>query len=139
MMKAFRLDKRLAQDCLLLGELPLCQLLLMNDQQYPWFILVPRVAGVEELFELNDQQLLQLNRESVQLSAFLSEQFQADKMNVAALGNIVRQLHIHHVVRYESDPAWPGPVWGKLPAKAYSGSDVVGVRETMASFLARFK
>ncbi|MGI9276318.1 MAG: HIT domain-containing protein [Endozoicomonas sp.] len=139
MMKTFQLDKRLAQDCLLLGELPLCQLLLMNDRQFSWFILVPKVTGIEELYELDDQQLLQLNRESVQLSAFLSEQFQADKMNVAALGNIVRQLHIHHVVRYESDPAWPGPVWGKLPALAYSDSEVVGIRETMASFLARFK
>ncbi|WP_339846899.1 HIT domain-containing protein [uncultured Halopseudomonas sp.] len=113
----FKLDQRLANDCVQLGDFPLCRLLLMNDSQYPWCILVPRVNDVTEIFELSERDQQRLSAESSLLSQLLSKTFSADKMNVAALGNVVSQLHIHHVVRYSNDAAWPAPVWGRLPVK----------------------
>ena len=118
-MVEFQLDPRLEQDCLIVGDLPLSRMLLMNDARYPWLILVPRVVGIEEVFQLSDEQQAQLARESSLLSCQLHRLFSADKMNVAALGNIVQQLHVHHVVRYQHDAAWPTPVWGRFPAQLY--------------------
>ncbi len=129
------LDPRLAQDTIHIGQFELCDLLLMNDAQYPWFILVPRRAEVAEIFHLSDADQLQLIRESSILSQNLNDIFDADKMNIAALGNQVRQLHLHHVVRFESDPAWPGPVWGKLPPQPYSSADIVDIRQRVHSLL----
>lgn len=134
-MVEFQLDSRLVQDCMVLGDFPLCRLLLMNDSTFPWFILVPRVAGIEEVYQLDEGQQLQLTRESSLLSRKLQGLFSADKMNVAALGNIVRQLHVHHVVRYCGDPAWPAPVWGKLPAQAYQEADCKRMVERLRSVL----
>ena len=116
----FKLHPQLEKDCLLVGEYPLCRLLLVNDDNYPWFILVPRRADVSEVFQLSEEDQLQLMKESNGLSALLAEHFQADKLNVAALGNMVPQLHIHHIVRYKNDIAWPKPVWGVVPAEPYS-------------------
>ncbi len=118
-MALFSLDKRLDNDCITVGNFPLCRLLLMNDASYPWFILVPRIAGLEELYELTPEQLQHVMAESSILSKVLQRLFNGDKLNVAALGNIVRQLHIHHVVRFSADQAWPDPVWGRFPAKPY--------------------
>ncbi|WP_253705153.1 HIT domain-containing protein [Endozoicomonas ascidiicola] len=117
---AFDLNNQLANDCIVLGDFPVCRLLLMNDSQYPWFILVPRVAGAEELYQLDEEIQQQVLRESSFFAEVLSVLFGAEKMNVAAIGNMVRQLHIHHVVRYSHDIAWPAPVWGKFPAIPYS-------------------
>ncbi len=116
----FELHPRLEADCITVGSFPLCRLLLMNDSNYPWFILVPRRAGVREIFELSEDDQRQLLWESSSLSRAIADHFNADKINVAALGNMVPQLHIHHIVRYESDPAWPAPVWGHAAAKPYS-------------------
>ena len=116
----FELDSRLQNDCIQLGDFPLCRLMMMNDHQYPWFILVPRRAGVTEIYHLSDEDQMQLMRESSTLSEALADLFSARKMNIGMLGNIVSQLHVHHIVRQESDPAWPGPVWGKVPPVAYS-------------------
>ena len=115
----FNLDSRLQQDCIVIGDFPLCRLLLMNDAQFPWFILVPRRADVSELFQLDaaDQQLLW--QETTALAQVLKDSFAADKMNVAAIGNVVSQLHMHVIVRRRSDALWPAPVWGKLPAQPY--------------------
>ncbi len=115
----FELHPRLAEDCHHLGNFPLCALLLSKDANYPWYILVPREAGISEAFQLShiDQQKLQ--HESLQLSHALSKAFTADKMNIAALGNMVPQLHLHHIVRYKKDAAWPNPVWGYVDAKPY--------------------
>lgn len=118
-MNDFVLDSQLSRDCFVLGDFPVSQLLLMNDVAYPWFILVPRMKNVEELYQLNESDQQQVLRESSFLSRQLKEVFGADKMNVAALGNVVRQLHIHHVVRYVGDQAWPAPVWGRHPARSY--------------------
>ena len=116
----FQLHTRLAQDTLRVGNFPLCHLLLMNDTSYPWFILVPRRNGIREIFELEHYDQLLLLKESSHLSQVLNKVFQADKMNLAALGNMVPQLHIHHIVRYQTDQAWPNPVWGLFPAQPYA-------------------
>lgn len=116
----FALDERLAADTGVVGDLPLCRVLLMRDANYPWLILVPRRPGLRELYQLEaaDQQQYQL--ESNTVAQILMELFSPEKLNIAALGNVVPQLHIHHIVRYSSDPAWPKPVWGCVPATAYS-------------------
>ena len=119
----FELDARLQNDCIQLGDFPLCRLMLMNDRQYPWFILVPRRAGVTETYHLSDEDQIQLMRESSTLSEALADLFSARKMNIGMLGNIVAQLHVHHIVRQENDPAWPGPVWGKVPPVAYTDEE----------------
>ena len=115
----YSLHPTLANDCFLLGNFPLSQLLLMNDSQYPWFILVPQRDKIREVYELSDEDQRQLNKESSFLSKILASEYTADKMNVAALGNVVAQLHIHHIVRYKTDPSWPSPIWGKLAAVPY--------------------
>ncbi len=131
----FTLDQRLQQDTVLLGDFPLCRLLLMNDANYPWFILVPRRDEVSELFQLDAQEQQQLWRESTELAEVLKDTFKADKMNVATLGNVVSQLHMHVIVRRKDDPAWPAPVWGKHPAKAYSDEQVAALRDKLRMVL----
>ncbi len=120
MNASFQLHPRLAADCIRIGRLPLSELLLLNDARYPWFVLVPRRDGVHEVFELSEQDQRQLWQESAQLSRFMQQAFQADKLNIGVLGNLVAQLHVHHIARYHRDPAWPGPVWGHSPAEPYS-------------------
>ena len=107
----------------------------MNDASYPWFILVPQRAGIREVFELSEDDQHQLLRESSALSRVISDHFKADKINVAVLGNMVPQLHIHHIVRYESDPAWPAPVWGHAPAKPYSEEALSELITTLAGVM----
>ena len=113
-------DPRLLNDCEVLGKFKLCHVLLMRDANYPWCVLVPDREKMTEIFELSQEDQNQLQLESNTLLAFLKNEFKADKMNVAALGNVVSQLHIHHIVRYKADIAWPGPVWGAFPAKSYT-------------------
>lgn len=115
----FQLNHTLNSDCTTIGEFKLSLLLLMNDANYPWFIMVPQRAELSEIYQLNESEQQQLTRESSQLASALSNTFNADKINIAALGNVVRQLHIHHIVRYHDDPAWPAPVWGAHPATPY--------------------
>ncbi len=116
----FQLHPRLQQDSLAIGQFSLSELRLINDSQYPWFILVPRRHNISEVYQLaeKDQQLLQ--QESSLLAKTLVELFTADKLNIAAIGNIVPQLHIHHIVRYKTDIAWPAPIWGKFDTVPYS-------------------
>ena len=114
------LHPQLKKDCLVVGRFPLCHLLLMRDANYPWCILVPDREGVSEIYELCEEDQIRLLRESSYLSRCLAKAFNADKMNIAALGNVVSQLHVHHVVRHYGDPAWPAPVWGKVNPKVYS-------------------
>jgi len=117
---AFELHPQLAQDSYCLGHFPLSLVLLSKDAQYPWLILVPQRAGAEEIYQLEAHDQQQLLTESSLLSQRLAKAFNADKMNVAALGNVVPQLHVHHVVRYQTDPAWPAPIWGAKPATTYT-------------------
>lgn len=96
----------------------------MNDRQFPWFILVPELPGLSEIHHLSRDGRLQLMVESCYLAENLAAMYKADKMNVASLGNMVPQLHIHHIVRYRSDNAWPGPVWGAMDAIPYSIQEI---------------
>jgi diadenosine tetraphosphate (Ap4A) HIT family hydrolase len=130
------LDPRLAADTLSVGRLPLCQVRLMNDAHYPWLILVPERAAARELFDLDDADREQLMREVTGVAGVLCRLCGADKMNVAALGNVVAQLHVHVIARFVSDPAWPAPVWGKLPAAPYGDDAAAGLVERLASALA---
>jgi len=123
----FTLDARLREDTIVVGAFELSLVLLHRDANYPWCILVPQVASISEIhhLELGDQR--RLIRESSQLAQAMVDNFAPDKMNVAALGNIVSQLHIHHVARYQSDAAWPGPIWGAVSAKSY-GEEALNLR-----------
>lgn len=116
----FKLHPRLSQDSIEIGQFTLSRLLLINDSLYPWFVLVPQIQSISEIYQLTekDQQLLQ--QESSFLAQKLAILYQADKMNIAAIGNLVPQLHIHHIVRYKKDIAWPAPVWGKFDAVPYT-------------------
>lgn len=113
---SFTLHPRLQQDCITVGRFQLCRLLLMNDSLYPWFILVPEKKELSEIYQLSQIERGLLIEESCYLTENLAALYQADKMNVAAIGNMVPQLHIHHIVRYKTDKAWPAPVWGKFDA-----------------------
>lgn len=121
------LHPQLARDCLLIGSFPLCLLLLMRDANYPWFILVPDRPGLTEIHELAEPDQVLLLRESGRLARLLKRHWGADKLNIAALGNAVPQLHIHHIARYRGDPAWPAPVWGRVPPKPYGETALAGV------------
>ena len=116
----FELHPQLEKDCIFLGQFELCTLLLMNDSNYPWFILVPEREGLREIYELSDSDQELFLKESSFLSRILKKYFHADKINIAALGNVVPQLHIHHIARYEGDLSWPAPVWGAKPAIEYT-------------------
>lgn len=108
---AFSLHEKLAADCEGLGDLALCRVLLMRDDRFPWTILVPRLDALRDFHDLPRQHALPLFDEIEAVSRALVDVFRADKINVAALGNQVPQLHVHVIARYESDIAWPGPVW----------------------------
>ncbi|MFY0747770.1 MULTISPECIES: HIT domain-containing protein [Pseudomonas] len=131
----FALDQRLQQDTLVIGDFPLCRLLLSDDSNYPWFILVPRINGISEVFQLDvaDQQILW--KETTLLAQLLNEGLGADKMNIGALGNVVSQLHVHVIVRKRDDAAWPAPVWGKHPARPYTDEQVAVIRVRLRALL----
>jgi diadenosine tetraphosphate (Ap4A) HIT family hydrolase len=120
------LDPRLERDTRLVGDLQLARALVMNDANYPWLILVPRHPGASELLDLDDEQQAQLMDEIVMLSRVLKDVTACDKLNIAAIGNIVPQLHVHLVARRRSDPAWPRPVWGAVPARPYGEDELAG-------------
>lgn len=120
----FELHPQLANDCVLIAELKLCSALLLNDSHYPWVVLVPRRESIGEIYQLDSVDQQQLLHESSILSALMADYFAADKMNVAALGNMVPQLHVHHIARYKSDVAWPRPVWGVVSATPYSEQEL---------------
>jgi len=115
----FNLHKQLEADCVFITDLDLCRVLLLNDSNYPWVLLVPRVIDATEVFLLSNADQIQLTNESAILSTIMNKLFTPDKMNTAALGNMVNQLHIHHIARYKTDIAWPAPIWGVAHSKPY--------------------
>ncbi|MDE3271635.1 HIT domain-containing protein [Pseudoalteromonas sp. G4] len=125
----FELAKELQRDCIEIADWSLCKVLLMNDSQYPWFILVPKVEGARDIIDLNDEEQNELQHESRQLQHLIRDVFSPYKLNVAALGNVVEQLHIHHIARYQNDVAWPKPVWGTFPAKPYRNEQLLKLIE----------
>ena len=116
---SFILDNRLKTDTLFVGDLPLSRVLLMNNAYFPWVILVPRIEGISELFQLTEEDLLNFHNESNYFLEAMSNAYNADKMNIASLGNIVSQLHTHIIVRFKHDEAWPSPVWSSQKTQKY--------------------
>lgn len=114
----FTLHPQLAKDCIEIGDLPLCRVLLMNDRRFPWLILVPRRENLRELFNLAPDDYQTVMAEVRQVAEQFAKRQHAHKINVAALGNMVPQLHIHIIARFENDAAWPAPVWSAKTAAA---------------------
>lgn len=135
----FELHGRLASDSRSLGRSRLCEVRLINDSSWPWVLLVPAVAGIREIYELAPEQQQRLVEESSILGQGMMEVFSGDKLNIGALGNMVPQLHLHHIVRFEGDPAWPGPVWGCQPPVPYTTDQLEQVRQALAPVLDRLQ
>lgn len=136
MTKKISLDPRLASDSLAIGMLALCEVRLQNDARFPWLVLVPQREGMTELFELSAPDRATTMEEIAQVSAALRAVTQCLKINVGALGNMVRQLHIHIVARHESDAAWPGPVWGVGTRVPYGETQTADLIARLRSALA---
>jgi len=115
----FTLNPILDKDTVEVARLDICRVLLMRDKTYPWLILVPAIDGLRDLDDLSAPERSQVMSEIDLVSKAMKAVFQPYKMNVAALGNVVEQLHIHVIARFQSDPAWPAPVWGAHPAEDY--------------------
>ena len=116
----YELHQPLATDTHPVAVFELCELRLMDDANYPWLVLVPRLPDVHELIDLDREHRHALTDEVDRASRALRDAFRPHKLNVAALGNLVPQLHVHVIARYEHDPAWPSPVWGRVAARPYS-------------------
>ena len=129
-MTDFLLHPRLNADTLPVASLELSELLMVNDNQYPWFILVPRQSYATEIYQLSSQHQHQLLSESCLLAQLLQNHFKPDKLNIATIGNLVPQLHMHHICRYSTDPVWPAPVWGQRQPQAYNNENaLIRIRE----------
>jgi diadenosine tetraphosphate (Ap4A) HIT family hydrolase len=122
----FTLHVRLAADSVALGDWPLCRLLLMNDGRFPWLVLVPARADLREIHDLPRPERALLIEEIARASSLMQQAFKADKMNVAALGNQVPQLHVHVIARFVGDPAWPNPAWVSRVPKTTQAPDEQG-------------
>jgi diadenosine tetraphosphate (Ap4A) HIT family hydrolase len=132
---AFELNERLSGDSELIVTLGLCQIRLMDDRRWPWLILVPQRAGIEELFELRPLDQALLTFECNLAAEALKKVTVATKVNVGALGNIVRQLHIHVIARHENDANWPGPVWGFGTREPYGAAEKKALIDTIVQAL----
>ena len=131
MPSTWSLHPQLEQDTTPVGDLALCRVLAINDADYPWLILVPRRAGVTEIADLGADDAVQLTAEITQVSRVLRHVTRCDKLNIAAIGNVVPQLHIHIVARWKSDPLWPKPIWGVAPPRP---GDVAAFARFVAGF-----
>jgi diadenosine tetraphosphate (Ap4A) HIT family hydrolase len=118
-MSDWTLHPQLVADTATLGDLPLCRALVMNDANYPWLILVPRKNDIAEIIDLDESEQMQLMSEVSRLARALREVTACHKLNIAALGNMVPQLHVHILARFRHDAAWPNPVWNVVPGKPY--------------------
>lgn len=134
-MTHFELDERLAADTFPVADLPLCRVLLMNDARYPWVILVPRQASISEVFELSVTDQQQLWREATQLGEAMKTALAGDKLNIATLGNVVSQLHIHVVIRRHNDATWPAPVWANGSPNPYDLDDQADMRAQLTALI----
>jgi len=134
----FELDARLRQDCFVVGRLEFCHLLLLDNAAVPWFILVPETTCTE-VCDLGMSQQHALLEEINSVASFLRTGFAIDKLNIAAIGNIVRQLHVHVVGRHAGDYCWPGVVWGTAPPERYTEQRVAQIRTEVARNLKGFK
>ena len=132
---AFKLHPDLVRDGINMGRLELCRILLINDSNYPWFVLVPEREDISDTIDLAPDDYAQTWFESRIFSQVIMDVFEGQKLNVAALGNMTPQLHIHHVVRYHDDAAWPGPIWGKVPMAPYNDAAISVIKSKLKSGL----
>jgi diadenosine tetraphosphate (Ap4A) HIT family hydrolase len=132
---SWSLHPELEHNSVPVGDFALSRVIVANDATYPWVVLVPRRAGAVEIIDLDEHDRIRLMAEIAQVSAALKELTKCDKLNVAALGNIVAQLHVHVVARRTDDAAWPGPVWGAVPPEPYEAAEleafVAALRHTL--------
>jgi diadenosine tetraphosphate (Ap4A) HIT family hydrolase len=128
----FSLHERLAADTFLVTDLTLCRVLLMNDRRFPWLILVPRRAGLRDFDDVPGAEKPNFHAEIDLASVVLRDAVGAEKVNVAALGNMVPQLHVHVIARFAGDAAWPGPVWGVGQAEPYGEDEKRALIEKLA-------
>ncbi|MBD8652268.1 HIT family protein [Rhizobium sp. CFBP 13726] len=136
-MSEFELDGRIARDSDLIATLDLCQLRIQNDSRWPWLVMVPQRADMTEIFELSEADQALLSAEVNHVAAALKEITGATKINVGALGNIVRQLHVHVIARFEGDANWPGPIWGYGSAEPYDSEKRQALVNTLMEKLSR--
>jgi diadenosine tetraphosphate (Ap4A) HIT family hydrolase len=123
-MPAWSLHPQLTTDTIDIGDLPLSRVLVIKDANYPWLLLVPRREGAVEIIDLDEVAQAQLMTEVARVARALKEVTKCDKLNVAALGNVVPQLHVHIIARRTNDAAWPRPVWGVVPPLAHDATEV---------------
>ena len=135
-MNAWHLHPQLADDSTPVIELALCEVRLMNDANHPWLILIPKVADAVEIIDLSPAQRAQLTTEIDTAARALKALFKPDKLNVAALGNLVPQLHVHVIARYQNDIAWPRPVWGAANARPYEPEELIARVRALSATLA---
>jgi diadenosine tetraphosphate (Ap4A) HIT family hydrolase len=124
MPPAWSLHPQLEKDTINIGDLPLSRVLVINDANYPWLLLVPRRTGAIEIVDLDEVAQAQLMTEINRVARALQDLTKPDKLNIAALGNVVPQLHVHIIARRRNDAAWPRPVWGVVPALAHDPQEV---------------
>lgn len=130
-----KLHPQLEKDCFILGKFKLCSLLLLNDANYPWFILLPNREDITEIHQLSKTDQQQLMTESMFFSHCLEQVFRPDKLNIAALGNVVPQLHIHHIARFKTDACWPAPVWGAAKPIKYETEQLKLIKNQLFNWL----
>ena len=130
----FELHPDLKRDGIDMGAFGLCRVLLIDDATYPWFVLVPQVSNLRDTIDMSSEAHELLWQESKIFSAAIMQIFEGEKLNIAALGNMTPQLHIHHIVRYAADPAWPGPIWGVKPLQAYPQEVIKDIRSKIGAY-----
>ncbi|WP_305816270.1 HIT domain-containing protein [Photobacterium leiognathi] len=135
----FTLHPRLESDTTVLGDFPLSRVLLSKEALGPWIILVPRVDELREIHHLPEQDQVQLMRESSAVATLLENDYQAEKINVGALGNLVPQLHLHHIARFSNDIAWPGPIWGNTDGTQRSDELQAALAEELRAELSQIE
>lgn len=133
-MTDFNLAPQLQRDCHVLAESDSSFLLLLDNALYPWFLIVPKTQYTE-MYQLDAKMQQQLLLQSNALSRFIEQQFNPDKLNVAAIGNVVSQLHMHHIARYKTDDCWPGVVWGQCQTQSYQAEQLEVIRAASESAL----
>ena len=131
----FSLHPQLARETVPVGDLAVSRVLLMNNSRFPWVLLVPRRPGMREMIDLPEDEQPKLWREVSAVSRLMRDLFAADKLNVAAIGNLVPQLHIHIIARFEKDEAWPKPVFGFAPPIPYAEADLAALKERLSAGL----
>ncbi len=130
----FILDKKLQQDSFFIGDLELCKVLLMNDANYPWLILVPRQNNLKDIVDLSFEDQIILLKEINFVAEIFKKEFEFDKLNIANLGNVVSQLHIHVIARKKNDITFPRPVWGNAQALEYSDNNLTKTLEKIQKY-----